>query len=172
METRNPTEAESLEYDRVSAAIEDARLALEEWEIDLRERYALPADVTVSGDGTFLLGNQQRLRQKQKPGAPTRLQAALGNDEMAKLIGLRAAVDRAKHNQARFSQKLRGDCAAPHFARLDTNFRWVSPDNPPRPIVAAELSPDDELPEDNANVHVLPPRATEPSHVEEEAARD
>lgn len=141
METRNPSECEIDEYDRLSAEIEDARLAAEELEIDIRVRFALPADVTVGGDGSFMLG-PQRLRQKSKPGAPLRLQDRLPADDLVKLIALRADLDRARHLQSRKAQELRAACKAPHFARLDSMWRWVSPDNPPRPIVAAEAAPD------------------------------
>lgn len=141
METRNPSEREIDEYDALAAAIEDARLQLEELEIDIRVKFALPSDVTVAGDGSFMLG-PQRLRQKPKPGAPLRLQDRLPAEDLMRLVALRADVDRARHLQSKKAQELRAACRAPHFARLDSQWRWVSPDNPPRPIVAAEATQD------------------------------
>jgi hypothetical protein len=134
METRNPTDEEAAEYDKLSAAVEDARLDLQEFEIDTRVKYALPGDVTVAGDGTFMIGGS-RLRQKSKSGMPTRLHDHLESGELARLVELRAVIDRAAHLRDRYAQGLRAACRAPYFARLDTQFHWVTPDNPPRSIV-------------------------------------
>ena len=114
MKIRNPSPEEIVAYERAAHESQGTMLDMSDFEIVIRGKYGAAPGVSIQPDGKLVVGE--------------RVVATLMADEMATLLKLRLAADVAGNARQRALHVMRALCTAPHFAQLNTEYKWVTPD--------------------------------------------
>lgn len=162
MNTRNITEDEIQQYERLQRDLQGKKLELMEFEQKLQEDYEIPAEAGINAKGVFVLGNTSLRDLKTKKIAPKHMQPGLSKEEMRRLSQLRAAVNRCNVEIEKYMYLLKSMCDAPHFAKLNSSYLWVRPDTG-EPFVQPVSVEDEETSADAPDSEPTDPPDPEPN---------